>query len=142
MYSIKLVNLHCTVQICYIGLFKGTVKKKWKGEFRLKSKNFRSWSRHLRVLFDVPISRNWYKTVSKPYENLHVRFRTRFFESLHYSSFKVMSLWLYLSCNSTPTARNSCGLLPQGYHNFQIRCVFAEYDLFELSIKPTPLILP
>ena len=31
----------------------------------MKPKHLRSWLRHIRVLSDVPISRHWYKTVSK-----------------------------------------------------------------------------
>jgi len=43
--------------------------KKEKG-YRLKPKNFRSWSKPIRVLSDVPVLRNWYKTVSKLFKNL------------------------------------------------------------------------
>ena len=47
---------------------KGTVKEKWKGN-RIKSENLRRWTMHIRHLSDVNVSRNWYKTVSKLYEN-------------------------------------------------------------------------
>ena len=52
-------------------ILKGTVKENWK-RFRLKPKHFRSWSISLRVLSDVLVSRNWYKTVSKLYPNLYI----------------------------------------------------------------------
>ena len=38
--------------------FKGTVKEKWKG-VQTKTKHYRSWSRPLRVLSDIPVSKNW-----------------------------------------------------------------------------------
>ena len=38
--------------------FKGTVKG-----YRLNANYFSSWSRPMKVLSDVPFSRNWYKTV-------------------------------------------------------------------------------
>ena len=39
--------------------------------YRRKPENLRSWWRHIRVLSDVPVSRNWYKTITK---HLYVRF--------------------------------------------------------------------
>ena len=38
--------------------------------YNLKPKHFRSWSRPIRVLSDVPVSRKWYKNVSNLYESL------------------------------------------------------------------------
>ena len=32
--------------------------------YRMKSENLRSWTIHIKYLSDVPVSRNWYKTVS------------------------------------------------------------------------------
>jgi len=40
--------------------------------YRMKPKNFRSWLRPIRVLSYVPVSGNWYKTVSKLYQSLHL----------------------------------------------------------------------
>ena len=39
---------------------KGTVKEKWKG---LKANHFSSRSRPMKVISDVPISRNWFTTL-------------------------------------------------------------------------------
>ena len=39
----------------------------------LKPKNFRSWSKYIRVLSDVPVSENWYKTVPKLYQNFSMK---------------------------------------------------------------------
>ena len=36
---------------------------------RLKPEYLRSWSKPLQVLSDLPVSRNWYKTVSNLYKN-------------------------------------------------------------------------
>ena len=33
--------------------------------YRMKPENLRRWTIHIRHLFDVSVSRNWYKTVSK-----------------------------------------------------------------------------
>ena len=41
--------------------FKGTVKENERG-YRLKSNHFSSWSWPMKVISDVPISRNWYTT--------------------------------------------------------------------------------
>ena len=41
-------------------------------EDRLKANHFSSWSRPMKVISDVLISRNWYKTVSNSYENLYI----------------------------------------------------------------------
>ena len=50
---------------------KGTVKENERG-YRLKVKHFRSWSRPTRVLSNVPVSRNRYKTVSNLFKNLYL----------------------------------------------------------------------
>ena len=42
--------------------FKGTVKEKWSG-YRIKHENLRRWTIHIRHISDVPVLRNWYKTV-------------------------------------------------------------------------------
>jgi len=44
-----------------------------KGEmgYRLKANHFSSWSRPMKVIFDVPVSRNKYKTVSKELSLCH-----------------------------------------------------------------------
>ena len=39
----------------------------------LKPKNFRSWSRSIRVLSDVLVSENWYRTVPKLYQNFSMK---------------------------------------------------------------------
>ena len=44
------------------------------GGYRLKSENLKRLTIHTRHLTDVPVSRNWYKTVSKTYENLYMKF--------------------------------------------------------------------
>ena len=43
---------------------KMTVGKNEKG-YRLKANHFSFWSRPMKVISDVPVSRNWYNTVSK-----------------------------------------------------------------------------
>ena len=48
-------------------IFKGTEGKNERG-YRLKANHFSSWSRPLKVISDVPVSRNLYKTVSNLYE--------------------------------------------------------------------------
>jgi len=37
--------------------------------YGMKPENLRRWTINIRVLSDVPVSRNWYKTVAKLYEN-------------------------------------------------------------------------
>ena len=49
-------------------MFNGTVKEKLK-RYRIKTEN---WTIHIRHLSDVPVLRNWYKTVSKLYENINI----------------------------------------------------------------------
>ena len=44
----------------YYFKLKGLYRKNKRG-YRLKPKHFSSWSRPMRVLSDVPVSRNWYK---------------------------------------------------------------------------------
>ena len=51
--------------------FKETVQVKTKG-YRLKPKHFKRWSRPILYLSDVPVSRNWYKTVAKLYQNSYI----------------------------------------------------------------------
>ena len=48
-------------------IFKRTEGKNERG-YRLKANHFSSWSRPLKVISDVPVSRNLYKTVSNLYE--------------------------------------------------------------------------
>ena len=43
-----------------------------KGGYLRKPKNLRSWLRPIRVLSDVPVSRNGYKTVYKLYQNIYM----------------------------------------------------------------------
>ena len=63
---------YCIVQIHLISnlRFLNTVSSRYlKGKMkrgnRLKANHFTSWSRPMKVISDVPVSRNWYKTVSK-----------------------------------------------------------------------------
>ena len=51
---------------CLALVFTGIVKEKWKG-YRMKPENLRRWTITIRHLSDVPVSRNWYTTVSKLY---------------------------------------------------------------------------
>ena len=46
--------------------------------YRMKSENLRRWTINIRHLSDVPVSRNWDKTVSKLYQNVYIRFRIKF----------------------------------------------------------------
>ena len=48
-------------------VLKGLKRKNERG-YRLKANLFSSWSRPMKVISDVPVSRNWYKTVSNLYE--------------------------------------------------------------------------
>ena len=50
---------------------KGLYRKNERG-YRLKPENLRFWTIHIRHLSDVPVSRNWYKTVSKLYQKLWI----------------------------------------------------------------------
>ena len=43
-------------------ILKGLKRKNERG-YRLKANHFSSWSRPMKVLSDVPVSRNWYKAV-------------------------------------------------------------------------------
>ena len=38
----------------------------------MKPENLRRWTIHMRHLSDVPVSRNWYKTVSKLYQIVYI----------------------------------------------------------------------
>ena len=49
-------------------VLKETVKEKWKGIWVIPE-NLRRWTIHIRHQSDVPVLRNWYKTVSKLYQN-------------------------------------------------------------------------
>ena len=55
----------------YPKLVKGTVKENESG-YRLKANHFSSWLRPMKVLSDVSVSRNWYKTVLKLYESSYM----------------------------------------------------------------------
>ena len=46
-------------------------EKKNERVYKLKPKHFSSWSRPMRVLSDVPVSRNWYK-LCKNYTKVHI----------------------------------------------------------------------
>ena len=50
---------------------KRAVKEKWK-MYRRKPENLRRWTIFIRHLSDVPVSRSWYKTVSKLDENSYI----------------------------------------------------------------------
>jgi len=52
----------------------------------LKAINLSSWSRPMKVISDVPVSRNWYKTVSNSYRNSYIWSRTPTNESAVYWS--------------------------------------------------------
>ena len=49
---------------------KGAVKEKLRGY--MTPENLRSWTIPIRHESDVPVSRNWYKTVSKLYQNAYI----------------------------------------------------------------------
>ena len=49
-------------------LLKALQRKNERG-YRLKPEYLRSWLKPLQVLSDLPVSRNWYKTVSNLYKN-------------------------------------------------------------------------
>ena len=51
---------------------KGTAKGKMKGGIGWKLRISGVEQYIIRHLSDVPVSRNWYKTVSKLYENLYI----------------------------------------------------------------------
>ena len=53
------------------GKLKGTVKENKRG-YRLNAYHFSSWSQPMKVLSDVSVSRNSYKTVSNVYENSYI----------------------------------------------------------------------
>ena len=38
----------------------------------MKPENLGHWTIHIRHLSDVPVSRNWYKTESKLYQNVYI----------------------------------------------------------------------
>ena len=65
-----------TETISNIDLFRNRLKglkRKMKGGIGWNlSENLRRWMIHLRLLSDVPVSRNWYKTVSNLYENSYI----------------------------------------------------------------------
>ena len=67
-----------------IHLLKELYRKNKRG-YSMKSENLRRWTIHIRHLSDVPVSRNWYKTVSKLYQNFHQ----------WQCSIVVTCLWLY-----------------------------------------------
>ena len=48
------------------------LKNKIQNWVDFKIKNLRRWTIHIRHLFDVPVSRNCYKTVSNFYENSYI----------------------------------------------------------------------
>ena len=50
---------------------KGTAKRQNLSGFWLKPENLSSWTIYIRDLSDVPVSRNWYKTVSN-YTKAHI----------------------------------------------------------------------
>ena len=54
-------------------LLKGQWRKNERG--RLKANHFSSWSRPMKVLYDVPDSRNWYKTVKFIRKFIYIQFR-------------------------------------------------------------------
>ena len=70
--SLDILKLKC--------VFKGTVKETWKGGFiRLKPENLRSLLRHIKVISDVPVSRNLYKNCVKIIpKRIYVRFCIKF----------------------------------------------------------------
>ena len=77
--------------------------------YRMKPENLRRWTIHMRHLSDVPVSRNWYKTASKLYQNIYIRFRI-----------KVVVLNRPYSANTQPIWK---WLYPTGAWEFQI-CSF------------------
>ena len=65
------MNVITSFASLYTSVVKGTVKEKWKG-YRLKANHFSSKSRPMKVISDFPVSRNWYTTLSKLYENKYI----------------------------------------------------------------------
>ena len=51
---------------------KVTVNELWKGVYKLKASHISSWSRPMKVLSNVSVSGNWYKTVLKLYESSYM----------------------------------------------------------------------
>ena len=66
-------------------------KGKIKGGYRLKPQHFRRWSIPIRVLSDVPISRNWYKT-----DIIFSKYATNLKTTIYHRSLKKWGLLLVL----------------------------------------------
>ena len=83
MFKIKLFRKYArptwSLRVCWVSTFTATVDVKYpidlnwlqrkNDRYRIKPENLRRWTIHIRHLSDVSVSRNWYKTVSKLYEN-------------------------------------------------------------------------
>ena len=56
----------------FVSILKG-LWRKIEREYRIKLENLRNWRIHIRNLFDVTVSRNWHKIVSKLYQNVYMK---------------------------------------------------------------------
>ena len=61
----------------------------------MKPENLRSWTIPIRHLSDVPVSRNWYKTVSNLYENSYI--------CIFYKSFSIKQIIFSKSATNLKT---------------------------------------
>ena len=68
-FVIKVLN-------CQTKILKTSWKENERG-YRMKPENLRRWTIHIRHLSDVPVSRNWYKTVKIIPKRIYIRFRIR-----------------------------------------------------------------
>ena len=75
------------------GCLKGQKRKTERGD-RLKANHFSSWSRPVKVISDVLVSRNWYKTALN-YTKIH-RFLWDIFV------FRVKAYFLNMICSNLP----------------------------------------
>ena len=108
-YIFDLLNKYFWIKLVDLSKLKSKYLK------ALKPENLKRWTIHKRHLSDVPVSRNWYKTVSKLYQIVNITTKTSANSSAVY--------W------SRDTRDNDT----VWYSSFQIGCVFVEYGLLNTT---------